>query len=467
MKSLRVIFILFILTTQVFGQLVIKNQTEFTHWEKYNRNIWENWTDLSYQKKFFQSGMRYEINHPPDPFIFPIGSLLKEYELTFAYVGFEYKNLSALIGNYYAMFGRGLILRTYEERNLRVDNNILGAKLILEDSFYKIQTIAGKMRDKYNRRRDWIYGIDGEINPAQNIQIGSSLISQYEANTKITAIGAVRFSKTDGWYDLYSEIAKSSWSKKLSYYLASNISYSDFVLTMEYKNYNQLSFKNYYRSEYNAAPSLTKEHSYTLLNRHPHALNMNDETGYQVELTYTPTEDWQFVFNHSRTFTHTNKKIFEEYFGEIHHYFNDSFEGRFAADWNYDFSTNTDNITPIFDLLYNISSRDQLHLSYQHQHSINQFDKSEYDNELFIIEYSKSPYFSAALIGEFTNKYQLINIQMARHFWFYGQIAINYWTNHQISLLYGTRQAGFVCVGGICRYEPEFAGLEIQIINRF
>ncbi|MBL7094689.1 hypothetical protein ISS22_12040 [candidate division KSB1 bacterium] len=288
-----------------------------------------------------------------------------------------------------------------------------------------------------------------------------------DTNKKLNNIGAIRFSTAQDWFDFYGEIAKSSWSKNISYYLASNIVYSNFALTMEYKDYNQLSFKNHYRTEYNAAPSLTKEHSYTLLNRHPHALNMNDEKGYQVELTYTPRDDWEFMLNHSQTFSHDKNRIFEEYFSEIHHYLNESIEGRLAFGWNYDFTTNTNNITPVFDVLLNISSYDQLHLSYQHQHTINKFDKSEYDNEFLLMEYSKSPYFSIALVGEYTNKYQLINVNMDRHIWLYGQVSINYWTNHRVSILYGSRQAGFVCVGGICRYEPEFEGIEIQVINRF
>ena len=78
MKALQVILIIFNLAHQIFGQIVISNQLEFTKWEKYDRNILENWTDLSYQKNSFQSGLRYEIKRPPDPFIYPIDTLLKE-----------------------------------------------------------------------------------------------------------------------------------------------------------------------------------------------------------------------------------------------------------------------------------------------------------------------------------------------------------------------------------------------------
>ena len=83
------------------------------------------------------------------------------------------------------------------------------------------------------------------------------------------------------------------------------------------------------------------------------------------------------------------------------------------------------------------------------------------------MEYSRSPWVSFALVGEYTNKYKIRNVQMDRHHWLYGQVSFNFWKNQRLSLLYGTRREGFICVGGICRYEPEFEGIEIKLINRF
>ena len=119
------------------------------------------------------------------------------------------------------------------------------------------------------------------------------------------------------------------------------------------------------------------------------------------------------------------------------------------------------------DILYNFSQREQVHFSYQHQHTINKIDKSEYDNELILIEYSRSPLFSFGLVGEYTNKNQIKNIDLDQNYWLYGNLTLNFGANQQLSILYGSRQEGFICVGGICRYEPEFKGIEIKLINRF
>ena len=57
-----------------------------------------------------------------------------------------------------------------------------------------------------------------------------------------------------------------------------------------------------------------------------------------------------------------------------------------------------------------------------------------------------------------------------------GNIKRNYWGFVQgsyslndyidISLLIGSRQAGNICIGGVCRYEPEFEGVELKMLTR-
>jgi len=436
---------------------------EYTNWEDYDRDIIENWTDLTLQRQNLHLGLRYEINRPPDPFIFPQDTLLDNYELTYRFAEFHYKNLTARIGNFYTMFGRGLVLRTYEDRNLRVDNNLDGLKLIFSDQSYKVQIISGKMRDKYNRRKNTLYGFDSEISPFESIHLGGSFLFQDNPRNEIQQLMAARINLTQDWWDFYAEVAMPDLNQDPSFYLALNLIYEQFAITAEYKDYNRLSFKNFYGTEYNAAPSLTREHAFALLNRHPHFLNLNDERGYQFEGTYFPTDELEILINHSQTFNLDNTSIFQEYYAEIHHYFSENLEYRLAGDWNFDLTTRTENITPIADVTYNLSERDQIHLSYQHQHTKNTIDKSEYDNELLLLEYSHSPFITLALVGEYTNKHKLKNVILERHTWLYGNVTFNFWRNQQLSLLYGSRQEGFVCVGGICRYEPEFKGFEIKL----
>jgi hypothetical protein len=466
-KIILLLLLLFFTGNEASAQLSVKNQFEFTHWYDYNRRIVENWSDALYQYRFFQTGARFEINRPPDPFIFPQDSLLKNYELTFAFTEVHFKKLNVRAGNFYTMFGRGLSLRTFEDRNLRVDNNLLGAKAELTLDRLAFKALVGQMRDKYNRRQDRLYGADVEVQPFTFLRFGGNLL-QTDSPESGRGIGALRSDLNFSWGTFYAEFAKPQGVFPWSQYIGFTAGTGAFTLLMEYKDYNHLGFKSSYGTEYNAPPALTREHSFTLLNRHPHALNSNDEKGTQIEVTWTPASACDVTFNHSLTRSHADIALFEEYYAEIHHLlFDDHLETRLAAAWNSDFTTNTENITTIVDPQVTLTSRDLIHLSWQHQHTKNRFDLSEYDTELLQFEYSRSPYGSFALVGEYTNQNQLINVEMERHVWFYGQISLNLAKNQELSLLYGSRQAGFVCVGGICRYEPEFRGLEIKVVNRF
>ena len=119
------------------------------------------------------------------------------------------------------------------------------------------------------------------------------------------------------------------------------------------------------------------------------------------------------MLNHSQTFTHGGQSIFEGYFVEAHHYWSERLENRYAAAWSDDFATNTQNITLIADLLFNVTSFKQLHFNYQHQHIKNNIDLSEFDTEMLMVEFSNSPLYSLALVSEYTNKHQLRSIEYA------------------------------------------------------
>ena len=460
-------FFWLILYSTAFSQLTLKNQFKFSRWKNYDLKIVENWTDIAYQKSNWEAGIRFEINRPPDPFVFQQDSLLKNYELTYRYIEFTHENFSATVGNFYEIFGRGLVLRSYEDRNLRVDTNIEGARVKQSGDNYQLKALAGRMRDKYNRRDNWIFGIDGELSFYENLILGASALRQTNSISSSNALYSLRLQNNWDWGEVYAEIAKPEWYNKVSFYNSWNFYSEKWTAAIEFKNYDHLAFVNNYGTEYNAAPSLTRQHAYTLLNRHPHALDMNDEKGYQLELTYIPQADWELTVNHSLTLNHDDKQIFKEFYAEIFKEWENRAQLRLIGAWSYDLATNTKNIIPITDIYYNLNERNQLHFSYQHQHVINNLDKSEYDNDLLLAEITHSPLFTFAIVGEITNQDQLRNVTLARNKWLYFQTTVQFSSSHQMTIMYGARQAGFICVGGICRYVPEFEGWEISFLNRF
>ena len=73
--------------------------------------------------------------------------------------------------------------------------------------------------------------------------------------------------------------------------------------------------------------------------------------------------------------------------------------------------------------------------------------------------------FSVALVTEMqTTEPETDNIIRK----FYGFIQSTYKIGGyaDISVLVGSRQAGNICIGGVCRYEPEFKGVELKLLTR-
>ena len=61
---------------------------------------------------------------------------------------------------------------------------------------------------------------------------------------------------------------------------------------------------------------------------------------------------------------------------------------------------------------------------------------------------------------------RLKKVTKRNNFWMFAQFDLNISPNHDISIMYGSRQAGFICAGGLCRFEPEFEGVEVKFFSR-
>ena len=91
------------------------------------------------------------------------------------------------MGNYYAMFGRGLMLRSYENRDLRHDNNLEGIKGTIDLDGFNLTLLGGTPRGKYERVNDPLHGADGKIAVVEWMTLGGSYL-----RTNITDFGFMR-----------------------------------------------------------------------------------------------------------------------------------------------------------------------------------------------------------------------------------------------------------------------------------
>ena len=148
---------------------------------------------LMYNNGGFTVGAQYEF------YSFPLIDFEKiNYKgqgLTRYYFDYKHKIIQVTAGTFYEQFGNGFTLRSYEERQLGIDNSLLGARIRLTP--YRgitIKGVWGIMRNNFDfdyvKRRDFVRGIDGEFafgdifpvisEKGFTATIGGSLVSKYE-----------------------------------------------------------------------------------------------------------------------------------------------------------------------------------------------------------------------------------------------------------------------------------------------
>ncbi|MCR4737274.1 MAG: DUF6029 family protein [Bacteroidales bacterium] len=148
--------------------------------------------NLLYSNGGFSAGVRYEY------YQFPLIDFEKiQYQgqgVRYFFADYKNKFIQVTAGNFYEQFGNGLALRAYEDRQLGIDNSLLGARVKVTP--YKGITVKGVWGierfnfESYLGRRDFVRGFDGEIALGELIpkmqekgfttNIGASFVSKFE-----------------------------------------------------------------------------------------------------------------------------------------------------------------------------------------------------------------------------------------------------------------------------------------------
>ena len=149
--------------------------------------------NLLYTNGGFSAGARYEF------YLFPLIDMekigYKGQGITYFFGEYQNNFLQVTGGSFYEQFGNGLTFRAYEERQLGIDNSLLGGRVKLTP--YKgivLKGVWGIERKNFDfdyiKREDNVRGLDAEISFSEIFQvmaekgfslgIGGSFVSKYE-----------------------------------------------------------------------------------------------------------------------------------------------------------------------------------------------------------------------------------------------------------------------------------------------
>ncbi len=280
--------------------------------------------DILYTNGDFSAGLRFEMYQNS---LLGFDSQWNGQGLANYFVSYNSNLLTVTAGNFYEQFGSGMILRTYEDRYLGIDNSLFGLNVALRPiEGVTIKALAGKQRFYWDYADALVRGIDGEVNLGSLIKtlgesqfratLGAGFVSKYENDELITlsdnpnytlnlplnvGAGSVRVDLGYGGWSLQAEYAhKGQDPCEINNYvyhegnaILLNLNYSQrgFSAGIQAKRIDNMGFKSIRTQSgemlfINYLPAITKNHTYALLSVYPYATQVNGEQGLQADVIY-------------------------------------------------------------------------------------------------------------------------------------------------------------------------------------
>lgn len=119
------------------------------------------YVDLGLTSRYVDAGARVEFMQYPLPGFEPA---FQGWGVPHVYAKGKLKGMELTLGDYYEQFGSGLILRTYEERSLGIDNALRGARFKVNSlNGFRFTALAGVQRTYWKwDDESRVYGADAE-----------------------------------------------------------------------------------------------------------------------------------------------------------------------------------------------------------------------------------------------------------------------------------------------------------------
>ena len=480
-----------------------------------------NYLKVDYAINNFTFGIRYEAYLPP------LLGYQQQYEgtgITNKYASFHNDILEVTAGNFYEQFGSGLILRTYEERQLGVDNSLDGFRVKISPvEGVDLTGVYGKQRKFFEPGNGTVRGIDGNIhiNKIFNwenspfVGVGISAVSKYELytgpnddiNENVNAYSA-RASLVGSKMSFDAEYvqkdidpsesnALNTIRKGRAILINSGFFKKGIGINLTLRRLENMDFRSERTASLtnlwiNYLPAETRQHGYLLPNIYPYAVQAQGEIGGQVNVNYTFAKKsklggkygtkialnysqynkLQKEVNHASSTANFNTELFQVNDTIIYRDANIELKKKV----NKNFTTTLSFISIEYNKVLiegnpgrNINSQIgvvETLFKFPKRRSVRmelQHLWTKEDNGNWaagLLEYSIAPKWSFFAMDQY-NYGSGIRIH-------YYQAGFSFKKDAtQITTSYGRQRGGLICVGGVCRLVPTASGANLSIVTNF
>ena len=438
------------------------------------------------------------------------------------YIQWQDASYSVLVGDIYDQFGNGLIFRSFEDRQLGVNNSIEGVRASASLGEYaSVKAFFGRPRlySSSNNYSDGWIGSQYARSLVSGADLSLSLSDMWESQELLLSVEGSyvnRYERLDrdpeetfeedgldspnlnlysgrlnleykglslrGEYagkgkDLYSKVASSADKgsailAELGYNIR-HLSISTQIRRLD-KMTTPLSLygaPDLITNVLNYLPALTRQHTYMLASLNPYQLNSRGEFDVQADIYYTLRSKksrqryWNFHANYSTAYSlkkySANKKAKFQWW---------DINADIERQWNKNWKTtifysnqkrNHGNIdiymSNIFvaDILYKINKKFSLRAEAQYLLS----NDPEGDWVAGLIEFNFAPHWSVFFSDMYNHGKTKVN-------YYNGGLSFTH-NRTRVQVSYGRNRAGFVCSGGVCRYQPAYTGANLMLTTSF
>ncbi len=278
------------------------------------------------RKGNFQAGLRYE-SYLPSQLGYPTN--FKGSGIGYRFASYKDDGIAITVGNFYEQFGNGLTLRSFEDRNLGLENALDGVRVLIEPiKGLTVKGVYGKMRLDFDGRiinsEGFVRGLDGELSLNEaisgwedkktKITLGASFVSKFQADDRLDLnlpenVGnySGRINVIHGNWRMMGEVAEKIndpsadnafiFNKGIA--ILGNLTYSQkgFAISGDVKYIDNYSYRADRALQgiapfINFMPALTKQHSYMLASQfYAYATQPTGEFAYMGEVSYKFKKD--------------------------------------------------------------------------------------------------------------------------------------------------------------------------------
>lgn len=464
-----------------------------------------NFFKLDYTYNQFSAGIQYEAYLPAIqgfPFVSSTSGR-SESKLVNRYFRYSGRQLMVQVGDFYEQFGSGLVFRSWENRQIGVNNALEGASIqVTPVGYVKLKLVYGRPRKYFDYANSVVRGVDADVDlnsllkkteTAIRVSAGGSYVSRYQEYTGTAEdfpatvnAWAARLNVGTDRFSLNAEyVGKSSDPHVVNFFdeskgkaLLVNASFSGsrFGANLSYRTLSNMDFRGEREAEgtllpVNYIPSLTKQHDYLTTNIYVYNPQVAGETGGQADV-FVNLGSSKLSLNYAQ---YAALKAAGKLFGQGNpSYFRDG-SLEWKKKWNARFQSiaayhyvyynksvveggNYENVKShigLVNLLYKYTSRNAVRVELQHLYTAE--DKGNW--AAAVTEFSFAPVWSLYLSDLYN----------------YGETNVHYYNlggsvmkdAARFSLAYGRQRAGLFCVGGVCRFVPAASGFTATLTVTF